>query len=273
MSVTIGLVANVYNESNALPGWLEAHLPFFDDVRVLHAGPGGEYSTDGTIDILEKWGVPTEFCSIDDGFGVVRTRAARMCPCDYVMVLDADERFFHAVTELSCSGTPTPHGEVDRILQNYHFRDGHRPDWAELRQLGADLKVTRGILLSQGTILHNALLSRPDAVVTVRRHWHDLTMLHPTQNWNTEPDWQTRILRKTDSIYYDTSTRMHERVCGINKVVCADVVTGPFFDHFHFFFKRMEEDQRAHDIQVYDAIHAGRPAPTLASILSATSPE
>lgn len=48
---TIGLVANVYNEINALPGWLETHLPFFDDVRVLHAGPQGEYSYDGTIEL------------------------------------------------------------------------------------------------------------------------------------------------------------------------------------------------------------------------------
>ena len=72
---TIGLVANVYNEANALPGWLETHLPFFDDVRVVHAGPGGEWSNDGTIELLEKWRVPVRFCAIENGFGVVRSRA------------------------------------------------------------------------------------------------------------------------------------------------------------------------------------------------------
>ncbi len=33
MSITLGLVANVFNEVNALPGWLETHLPYFNDVR------------------------------------------------------------------------------------------------------------------------------------------------------------------------------------------------------------------------------------------------
>lgn len=52
MSVTIGLVANVYNEVNAITGWLETHTPFFDDVRVFHSGPGGAKSNDGTIEIF-----------------------------------------------------------------------------------------------------------------------------------------------------------------------------------------------------------------------------
>ena len=75
MPVTIGLVANVYNEANALPGWLECHLPYFDDVRIFHAGPGGARSDDGTMELLEKWHIPVAFGAIDDGFGAVRTAA------------------------------------------------------------------------------------------------------------------------------------------------------------------------------------------------------
>ena len=108
MTVSIGLVANVYNEIHALPGWLETHLPFFDDVRVTHAGPQGARSTDGTIELLEKWGVPVDYDSIDDGFGAVRTRAVCRSPCDYVCILDADERFYSVHRIMVCTGESTP---------------------------------------------------------------------------------------------------------------------------------------------------------------------
>ena len=101
---SIGLVANVYQEANALPGWLETHLPFFDDVRVLHTGPQGAYSTDGTIELLEKWNIPVHFGAIDEGFGIIRTKAVRSSPCDWVMVLDADERFYPVHCKMICSG-------------------------------------------------------------------------------------------------------------------------------------------------------------------------
>src|SRR4051812_22251532 len=108
MTVTIGLVANLYQEHNALPGWIETHLGFFDDVRVWHTGPSGTLSDDGTMDILSKWRIPTYIGSIDEGFGVVRTRAIHSSPCDYVMLLDADERFFPVHRTLTCSGESTP---------------------------------------------------------------------------------------------------------------------------------------------------------------------
>lgn len=258
MTVTIGIVANVYNEANALPGWLETHLPFADDVRVLHAGPGGAYSDDGTIEILKKWNVPIEFCAIDAGFGMVRTRALRMSPCDYVMLLDADERFYQVHRVMTCAGKATPQHEVDWILQSYDFRGVKLPNWENIARLGAELRVDVGAAYGQGLNLREILKTHaPDAVATVRRHWHDLSMRRPTQNWHDDPDWQMRLVRNDGAIYFDSGTKMHEALRGAVKTYRADTTYGPFFDHFHFTFKRMEQEQRAHDVDTYDRLHRG----------------
>lgn len=265
MTLTIGLVANMYNEANALPGWLETHLSFFDDVRVLHAGPQGEYSNDGTIELLEKWKVPVEFCAIDDGFGAVRTRALRMSKCDYIMLLDADERFYHAHNVLTCDGQPTPQNEVDWILQSYDFRGVNLPNWENIGKLGEKLRVNASEVYDQGADLRLRLGSQsPDVAVTCRRHWHDLAMRRPTQNWYEIPDLQARTVRNDPSIYFDPAVRMHEQLMGGNKVMPCNPHYGPFFDHFHFHFKRMEPKQRGHDIVIYDSIHAGTKPPTQA---------
>jgi len=262
VSITIGLVANVYNEVCALPGWLETHLPFFDDVRVLHAGPQGVKSNDGTIELLEKWRVPVEFCAIDEGFGAVRTRAIHMSPCDYVMILDADERFYPVHRRMRCGGESTPQHDVDRILRSYHYRDGNKPDWDSIDKLGSGLRVEKVDTYDQGAYLRDVLeIEKPDAITTVRRHWHDFSFRRPSQNWHTDPDWQTRIVKNGLSVYFDYGTRMHERIVGVNHAVRANMDRGPFFDHFHLHFKQMEEKQRRHDIEIYDAIHAGKLPP------------
>ncbi len=264
MTVTVGLVANVYQEAQALPGWLETHLPYFDDVRILHAGPGGEWSNDGTIELLEKWRVPVQFCAIDEGFGAVRTRALRMSPCDWVMLLDADERFYSVHRVLTCTGESTPHSEVDAILQTYDFRnlDAMACNWENVGRLGADLRVLETGVYDQGVRLREILASGDyDAVATVRRHWHDFSFRRPTQNWHTDPDWQLRLVRNDKigvlGIHFDSNTRMHERLLGVRNVYRADMTRGPFFDHLHFPFKRMEQEQRAHDVDTYDRIHRG----------------
>lgn len=263
MSVTIGLVANIYNEINALPGWLETHLPFFDDVRVLHAGPGGKYSNDGTMELLEKWRVPFLCTSIDEGFGVVRSKALAMSPCDYVMLLDADERFFPVHRYMSCIGEGTPQQEVDWILQSYDFSGVNLPNWENLAKLGDKLRVEITGTYDQGLFLRSKLEQHhPDVVATVRRHWHDFSFHRPTQNWHTLPDWQMRTVRRSSDIYFAPSTKMHERLEGMNNVIGSNGGGLLFFDHFHFTFKRMEPEQRRHDIAIYNALHEGRTPPT-----------
>jgi len=264
MPPTIGLVANVFQEANALPGWIETHLPFFDDVRVTHSGPQGQYSTDGTIELLEKWKIPVDFDSIDDGFGAVRSRTMHRSPCDYVMLLDADERFFPVHRIMNCSGKSTPHSEVDAILQTYDFHDLNTmiPNWENVARLGAELVVNFDTIYDQGQRLRDLLSERPDAVCTMRRHWHDFSFKKPTQNWHTDPDWQMRTIRNHPSIHFSADTRMHERlVCDGNSFNTLKPVF-LYFDHFHFTFKRMEQWQRGHDLAIYNAIHEGKVPPT-----------
>ena len=265
MAATLGLVANVYNEVNALPGWLETHLPFFDDVRVYHAGPRGELSSDGTMELLKKWGVPVEVGSIDEGFGVVRTKAVRSSPCDYVMILDADERFFPVVRDMLCSGTMNSREDVDLILRDYDFRARDSieqiPNWENIGRLGSGLTVDSKTAYNQGELLRDVIkYNDPDAIVTVRRHWHDFAMRRPTQNWHIVPDYQMRTVRNCPAVHFAPDVRMHEILVGANVVVRP--VLELFFDHFHFTFKKMEPGQRAHDCDIYDAVHAGNLPPT-----------
>jgi glycosyltransferase involved in cell wall biosynthesis len=287
MTATIGIVANVYNEANTLPGWLEMATSFADWVGVMHAGPNKNYSHDGTLEILQKWRVPVQFCAIDEGFGVVRTKTLRMCPAgiDWVMLLDADERFHRFVPVLTCSGESTPPEVVDDLLYDYgnpnFAKDGPRnrqvvqsydgtidfgacpSNFENLALLGAKLKVQVGLLYSQGMHLRRLIEDELlDAVTVVRRHWHDFTFARPTQNWHTDPDYQMRVLRNKESIYFAQDTRMHERVVGAERVYRPDFTCGPFFDHYHIPFKRMEPDQRRHDVEIYGAIDRGEEAPT-----------
>jgi hypothetical protein len=263
---SLGLVANVYQEVNALPGWLETHLPFFDDVRVTHAGPQGKHSTDGTIELLEKWRIPVDFDSIDEGFGAVRTRTIRRSPCDYVMLLDADERFYQVHRIMVCTGRSTPPSEVDTILHSYDFRDlkAMQSNWENIGRLGAELRVDVAAekTYDQGERLREVLEQyHPDAVIAIRRHWHDFSFRRPTQNWHEIPDWQLRIVKNDPSIYYDPGVKVHEHLVGAKDIFRPDPTRGPYFDHFHFTMKRMEPEQRAADVRIYNAIHEGRVPP------------
>ncbi len=289
---TLGVVANIYNESQALPGWLETATAFADDVRVFHAGPGGERSTDGTLEILEKWKIPVTFGSIDEGFGTVRTKTVRMSPCEWVMLLDADERFYPRLNVLTCEGESTPSQTIDDLLYDYgnpNFdKDGAKcrevhpsaqqvvqpydkgidftacpSNFENMALLGANLRVKTGAVIDQGYLLRQ-LLERQDidAIKTIRRHWHDFSWKRPTQNWHTSPDYQIRIVRNLPSIQWENETRMHERLTGAVNVHTPDHTHGPFFDHFHLLFKKLAVKNRQHAISIYGAIDRGEKPPS-----------
>lgn len=247
MSESIGIALNVFEEHNSLPGALECASRFFDDVLVIHAGPGGKYSTDGTIEILEKWGVRTIFDKIDDGFGVIRTRLIRESKTDWVWISDSDERFLPYTPAYSVHGTgsypadPVPDLHVGICESVYN----------------------------QGQLLRDKLKNEcknADALRVVRRHWMSLNMSRPCQNWYIVEDWQLRCVRNRPHIMYDTNVRMHERC--LSKLTGRDPVygtantrIGPFVEHFHVPFKLMEPAQRQHDIRIYDALCQGQPIP------------
>jgi glycosyltransferase involved in cell wall biosynthesis len=264
MAVTLGLVANVYNEAWALPGWLEMAHSFFDHVSVYHAGPRGAESTDGTIEILEKWKVPIHRGKIDEGFGICRTAAVRSSPCDWVMLLDADERFYQFAPVLACTGESTPPDVVSQVLQEYDTREpGACPsNWENLAKLGANLKVGIGDIYAHGAWLRSILDSGSwDAVCTIRRHWHDFSWKRPTQNWHTDPDYQIRIMRNVDHIHFNANTRMHETLLGYQSLYSPNQTHGPFMDHYHLWYKRFNPKGRAHAVRIYDAIHQGLEPP------------
>ncbi len=238
-SPSIGMACNIYNDVNAVSGLLETCANFFDDIVFYHAGPQGEYSTDGTIEVIEKWKAKIVFGSIDDGFGIARTAAIRACPTEWVMILDADERFWPFAPVIM------PHGEVDKHIHVQSYHDCY----------------------NQGSLLRR-VIQYPgiDAVKTIRRHWNDFGWKSPVQNWHTIPDIQMRIVRNVDYIHFRPEVRMHEQLIDSRlghepASAPAEPHRGPFHDHYHCFFKPMERTQRAHDIAVYDAIHEGRIPP------------
>lgn len=260
--MSIGVVATVYNEANALPAWLECVTPWADHVSVYHAGPQGEESDDGTIEILEKWNIPIHRGKIDDGFGVCRTAAIRSSPCDWVMVLDIDEAFYPTMPMLRCSGESTPKSEADEIIARYTGLG----DWdcfEHTPRLGCKLNVEHGSKYSQLDYLKEVMATGNfDSITSIRRHWHDLTLTRPTQNWHIEPDYQKRIVRNVSHIHFEPSKKMHERLVGSRSMYRATQTQGPFFEHFHFYYKSMERDQRRHDVAIYNAINEGRKPPT-----------
>lgn len=251
---SLGIVANVYNEVNAIAGWLEmACGGLFDDVAVYHAGPGGKYSDDGTIEIIKKWGARLTFGSIDEGFGIVRTAAVRFSTCDWVMLLDADERFHQFAPVITCSEQPPG----DRVPAN----------WEHQSELGVNLATSvTGEPYNQGAWLKDILYHHTTlgAVSTIRRHWNDFSWRRPTQSWHAYPDHQLRVVRNVPNIHWDANTRMHEHLVddfGPINQYRPNQQHGPFFDHYHMYFKAKEPEQRQHDIRIYDALHFGRPVP------------
>lgn len=286
----IGVVANVYNEAAALPGWLEAATSFFDHVAIMHAGPNGAYSNDGTIELLEKWKIPITFGSINEGFGVCRTKTVRLSPCEWVCLLDADERFHPTLNVLTCEGESTPHHEVSQLLYDYgnpnfqgtpdNVQDYDKSidftacpsNFENMARLGANLRVKVGTIIDQGHMLRQQLLRQDiDAIKTVRRHWHDFSFKRPTQNWHTDPDYQIRIVRNIESIRWENETRMHERLTGATNIAQPDHTHGPFFDHYHLAFKKMAVANRQHAILIYNAINAGQTPPTWEEFLAKKS--
>lgn len=234
---SIAAVSNFYNESSALPGWLECVTAWADHVTLYHTGPGGEYSTDGSIEIAERWGVDLRFGSIDEGFGVVRTKLITMAPTEWVAILDADERLYPNAPDIYLdNGAVRKRGTYDQI--------------GMLRDIIKDPAI--------------------DAVVTSRRHWSNFHWDAPTQSWEEIPDWQARIVRNCDWVVYKSEVRMHEQILDLRTGHCPNwyhpQVPGHrkiYFDHYHCHFKPMEAHQRAHDVAIYDCLDAGTKPPTL----------
>lgn len=246
---SIGLALNVYSEINALPGALETAAGFFDEIKVIHAGPGGKLSTDGTMELLERWGIDPLISRIDDGFGVVRTQCIRACRTDWVMIMDADERFHPLIPIMTCDGIEQyPHVPNPALTVT-----AHQPE-----------------MFNQGSLLRTLIGHNCMSVRATRRHWFDYTWKRPCQNWQVIPDWQLRIVKNDERIYYTPDVKMHERLLDRETNDTPKYATeregdprGVFIDHYHCFWKAQEPEQRKQDIAIYDALDQGRPVADL----------
>lgn len=235
---------NVYNDARALRGSLELASGYFDNIYVIHSSPGMVPSTDGTLELLEEFGIKPVMADINEGFGVIRSRLIHECGEDWAFIMDADERFFPSCPVLRCGGT-------DRYPA----------------QLNPALSVTKRLeLVSPGLHLRDLIRRKDiDAVKTIRRHWFDFSMTRPAENWEIIKDWQMRIVRNVEYITYASGVKMHERCVDLRnpdgepRHVNGHEQGGPFHDHFHLFYRNAQPGHKEHNEANYSRLERGEP--------------
>lgn len=240
---SIGVAATFRDECNALPGFLESASHFFDSIFLADCSMDMTPSTDGSLDIIRKWGLPDPpLWDLSNGFGAVRSQLIHSSKTDWTVILDIDERMHVTAQLLRCEGT-------DR------FPEVANPD---LKVLVAGPAYDHKTILIDKIMEAEALGIR--TVRFSRRHWFDATYTKPCENWNTIRDFQLRCIKSRSGIGYTVLPRMHERCWDfdLNKepeYIEDDPMRGPFIEHLHCHFKPMEPVQRGADIAAYDALH------------------
>lgn len=240
--VSIALACNVYNDAAAVRGLLEASAPFFDNLFFVHSGPGGAYSTDGTIETIQDFGATIVFDDMQRGFGHIRSRLIHDCGCSWAFILDADERFHPQMPVMHCEGTDR---YPNQLVPN-------------LSAFKRDEVCNQGALLKQ-------LINEPRnmSIITIRRHWFDFAMSKPAENWLLIKDYQMRIVRNVAEIEYQPDRVMHEQLIDVRTGVAPahppdpDPYLGPFHDHFHLHFRRTRPGQKEANEKNYQRLEKG----------------
>lgn len=244
MTPTLALGVNFYNDAASMRGLLETMSRWVDNIYAINSGPGGAYSTDGSIELARSFGATVAFGDMDDGFGRIRTRLLHECGCTFCIILDCDERIYPQLNVMKCEGD-----------ESY---PQHNPP---------NLKVTvlPDVIDQMGHIRN--LIKNPlvMAIRSTRRHWFDYTMRKPSQNWygpNGNKDHQLRILRNDPHIGYQRDRKMHERCLddrtGKDPVfVAQDEHGGIFFDHFHLFDRVNQPGKKEENEQRYARLERG----------------
>lgn len=239
MNASIALAINCHNDAPALRGLLETGSSFFDNIFVLDASPDGKFSTDGTCELLESFGIKPILEDINKGFGRIRTRLLHDCGCEWCSIMDCDERFLPTVQAMTCAGT-------DRYPAQQH----------------PNLIVTKlPDIINQGAHVKNQI-NNPElmALRFTRRHWQDFTMTKPAENWMTYWDHQLRCVRNSPSIHY--TLNMHEaliddRTGKTPKFLEQDPIGGPHLEHMHVFFRRAYPGHKEFNEQNYARLSRG----------------
>lgn len=239
MSISLG--CNIYNDAAALRGLLEASARYFDNLFFVHAGPGGARSTDGTIEILEKFGATVVYDDIQKGFGYIRSRVIHECGCDWCFLMDADERFFPQINVMTCEGDES---------------------YPKVAAPNLTVTVKKDVIDQGGTLKQMIKSDGIFAIRTTRRHWFDFKMNRPAQNWLHNRDHQMRIVRNLAEIRYKTDVVMHEQIIDERtgktpSFIAQDDMGGPFHDHFHLAFRTAYPGTKEFNEQNYDRLSRG----------------
>jgi len=248
MSESIALCVNFYNDVRALRGLLESGSRFFDRAYCINAGPNGDKSTDGSIELCEQFGAKVDYADINDGFGVVRTRLIHECGCSFAFILDADERFYPQLPVIHCEGTERWLPHEGNIPHRVNLSVFHRPEVCNQGQLIRNLIENKELL----------------AIKSIRRHWLDYSMRHPTENWLLIRDFQLRIVRSCGEIGYERGRKMHERLIDYRTNDAPthfnpDQYSGPFHDHFHCFYRKVHPGTKEWNEANYGRLDRGEP--------------
>lgn len=242
--MSIALSCNVYNDATAMRGMLETASQYFDELFVVHSGPNGAYSTDGTIELCEQFKVKLVFDDLDKGFGVIRSRLIHEHGCEWAMILDADERFNPTMPQLTCEGNAT--WDIGNPLV--------RPNLTVIKTPEISIQ---GYGLKEFIQKNDSIM----AVRTIRRHWMDFTFKNPTQNWNLIPDYQLRTVRNVPEIEYVSNVKMHERLIDTRTgqdplhIISDELLI--YHDHFHPFFRNSFPGTKQFNEQNYQRLEKG----------------
>lgn len=241
---SISLSVNVYQDAAALRGLLELGSRCFDNIFVIHSGPGGARSTDGTIELLEQFGATIVYDDIQRGYGVIRSRLIHECGCAWSCILDADERIHPQLNVMTCEG-----GEKYPDVAEPKLTVTVKPDVID--QLGH----LRNLIKNPATM----------AIRATRRHWFDFAMKRPSQNWygpSGIKDHQLRIVRNLPEIGYERDRVMHERLLDSRTgkdpaYVPQDEHGGIFIDHYHLHFRRTQPGHKEANEKNYERLSRG----------------
>lgn len=240
---SLGISSCFHAEPNALPGFLESAVQWADEIVMISAPPPGVEHCEESLEIIKKWGGKIVLSSVEEGFGVLRTQCIRESSCEFVAILDADERFPVLRRVMSCAGSEK-------------YPENSNPN----------LTVTQGAVFDQGKALRSLLDSlepSQDAVVMPRYHWMDFSHKRPSQNFCDNKDFQCRLVRNAEHIGYKSERKLHEHLVDFRSGNEPNMFRQNPHEreiaifHYHAFFKALSPEKNKLDMKTYKALDEG----------------
>lgn len=245
--MTLGAVCHFYNESRGtLEGLIKQAPETFDHIAYISTPPEGK-TDEASCQLVLDAGYPLLHNTVSQGYGVLRSWCISQSPCDWVMILDSDERVFANAPRLNVSGTEK---------------------WPQHKNPNVQSTET-GDTIDQKALLHQLIAKAENegclAICLSRRHWMGPPgeWTHPCQDWqHVEHDWQLRLVKNSPYLCYDPEVRMHERLVDTRtwespKYLHGSLSDGPFYDHFSIWAKALDPKKNKEDAETYESLQPG----------------